>query len=386
LGGKVTKGPSFPCDPLRGVGYVASKRIGPAFSPHYSNVAGREKDYRKPCVKSTSQVFFSIKIEGRPYKPGASSSMQIPLMDLHARYQAIKYGFAAAFEEVLEKMQLFRGPQLQAFKSVFAAYCCCHYGVGLSSGTGALALAFRASGIGPGDEVVTVAITFIATVEAIALVGAKPIFVDVDPDTYTMDWRQLDQVLTPRICALLPIHLYGHPAEMQPVLEFARAHGLRVIGDASQLHGVTYRGRRVGGFGDIGCFRLYYSKNLGAYGEVGICVTCDHALAENLRKLRDHGSRVRYRHEVLVVNARLDELQAAVLRVKLCYLDQWNATRLVHEQAYTEQVRELGVEVPFIQSWGTHMYCYYVVQVQRRDKVCKVLEQEEIATAIPLTK
>ncbi len=313
---------------------------------------------------------------------GATSHMQIPLVDLRSQYQMIKHEVTAAFEEVLENMQLFLGPQVQAFEREFAMYCGCHHGVGMASGTDALALALRACGIGQGDEVITVSNTFIATVEAIAVVGARPVFVDIDPDTYTMDWRQLDQVLTPRTRALLPVHLYGHPVEMRPVLDFAHMHGLRVIEDASQAHGATCQGRRVGSFGDIGCFSLYYSKNLGAYGEAGICVTNDHDLAENLRTLRDHGSRIRYRHEVLGVNARLDELQAAVLRVKLRYLDQWNAARQEHAQVYTEQLREVGVEVPLVQPWGTHVYCYYVVQVQERDQVREVLEQKGIATGI----
>jgi len=308
--------------------------------------------------------------------------MPIPLVDLRSQYQTIKHEVTAAFEDVLENMQLFLGPQVQVFEKEFAAYCGCHHGVGVASGTDALALAQRACGLGPGDEVITVANTFIATVEAIALVGARPVFVDINPDTYTMDWRQLDQVLTPRTRALLPVHLYGHPVEMRPVLDFAHTHGLHVIEDASQAHGAVYRGQRVGSFGDIGCFSLYYSKNLGAYGEAGICVTDDDALAENLRMLRDHGSCIRYRHEVLGANARLDELQAAVLRVKLRYLDQWNAARQEHAQVYSEQLREIGVGVPFVQPWGTHVYCYYVVQVQERDQVRKFLEREGIATGI----
>jgi len=231
--------------------------------------------------------------------------MQIPLVDLRTQYQAIKAETMAAIENVLDSMQLFLGPQLQAFENEFAAYCGCRYGVGVASGTDALVLALRACQIGPGDEVITVANSFIATVEAIAQVGATPVFVDIDPDTYTLDWRQLDQVLTSRSSAIIPVHLYGHPVEMQPVLTFAHAHGLRVIEDASQAHGATYKGQRVGSIGDIACFSLYYSKNLGAYGEAGICVTSDHALAVNLCMLRDHGSRVRYRQELLVVNARL---------------------------------------------------------------------------------
>jgi len=308
--------------------------------------------------------------------------MHIPLVDLGSQYRTIKSEIMTAFEEVLEKMQLFLGPQQQAFEDEFATYCGCHHAVGVASGTDALALALRACTIGPGDEVITVSNTFIATVEAIALVGATPVFVDIDPLTYTMEWRQLDQVLTPRTRAIIPVHLYGHPVKMQPVLDFARAHGLRVIEDASQAHGATYCGQRVGGLGDIGCFSLYYSKNLGAYGEAGICVTNDDALAENLRLLRDHGSRIRYRHEVLGVNARLDELQAAVLRVKLRYLDEWNAARQQHARFYTEQLRELNIEVPFVQPWGTHVYCYYVIQVQGRDHFRRVLEQEGIATGI----
>ena len=308
--------------------------------------------------------------------------MQIPLVDLYAQYQAIKHEVKAAFEEVLENMQLFLGPQLQAFEDEFATYCECRHAVGVASGTDALSLALRACNIGPGDEVITVSNTFIATVEAIALVGATPVFVDIDPLTYTMDWRQLDYVLTSRTRAIIPVHLYGHPVDMQPVLDFARSHGLCVIEDASQAHGATYRGQRVGGFGDIGCFSLYYSKNLGAYGEAGICVTNNQALAENLRMVRDHGSRVRYQHEVLGVNARLDELQAAVLRIKLRHLDQWNTARQEHAQAYAEQLQEVVTAVPIVQPWGTHVYCYYVIQVQGRDHFRKVLEQEGIATGI----
>src|SRR6266699_3351787 len=276
--------------------------------------------------------------------------MNIPLVDLGSQYRTIKPEIMTAFEEVLENMQLFLGPQLQAFETEFAAYCGCHYAVGVASGTDALALALRACNIGPGDEVITVSNTFIATVEAIALVGATPVFVDIDPLTYTMDWRQLDRVLTSRTRAIIPVHLYGHPVEMQPVLEFAHSHGLRVIEDASQAHGATYRGQQVGSFGVIGCFSLYYSKNLGAYGEAGICVTDDEALAENLRKLR--------------------------------YLDQWNAARQEHAQAYAEQLQEVVTAVPFVQPWGTHVYCYYVIQVQGRDYFRKVLEQEGIATGI----
>jgi len=308
--------------------------------------------------------------------------MQIPLVDLRIQYRAIKYEVIAAIEDVLADMNLFLGPQTQAFEQEFAAYCGCRYGVGLSSGTDALALALRACDIGAGDEVITVANTFIATVEAIALVGATPIFVDIDPETYTMDWRQLDRVLTPRTRAIIPVHLYGYPVEMQPVLEFAQTHGLRIIEDASQAHGATYKGKRVGSFGDIGCFSFYCSKNLGAYGEAGMCVTNDSDLAESLRLLRDHGSRKRYIHEELGVNARMDELQAAVLRVKMPYLDRWNAARQAHARSYTRQLLEVVEAVPAVRPSSTHVYYAYVVQVQERERFRQALEKEGIATGV----
>src|SRR5258706_10163615 len=308
--------------------------------------------------------------------------MQIPLVDLRAQYRTIKQEVLATFEDVLEGMQLFLGPQSQAFEQEFAAYCECEEAIGVSTGTDALVLALRACGIGPGDEVVTVANTFIATVEAIALVGATPVFVDIDPDSYTLDWRQLEHVLTSRARAILPVHLYGHPVEMQPLMEFARTHGLRVIEDASEAHGATYQGQRVGSFGDIGCFSLYYSKNLGAYGEAGICVTNNGELAEKLHLLRDHGSRVRYEHEMLGVNSRLDEVQAAVLRVKLRYLEQWNAARRAIAQTYTEHLQEWVDAVPMVRPWGTHTFYVYVVQVPERDEFRTRLQQAGIATGI----
>ncbi len=308
--------------------------------------------------------------------------MQVPLVDLSAQYHSIKYEVMTVFEDVLEHMQLFLGPRSRAFEQAFAAYCGTEYGVGLSSGTAALELALRACEIGPGDEVITVANTFIATVEAIAMVGATPVFVDIEPDTYTLDSRQLEQVCTERTRAIIPVHLYGHPVDMQPVLDFAQKYGLRVIEDASQAHGATYNGRRVGGLGDIGCFSLYYSKNLGAYGEAGICVTGDNLLAERLRLLRDHGSRVRYQHEVMGTNGRLDELQAAVLQVKLPHLEQWNEARRTLAQLYDEQLRDVVETVPVIRPWAQHVYYVYVVQVPERDQFRQLLQQKGIGTGI----
>ncbi len=308
--------------------------------------------------------------------------MQVPLVDLSAQYRIIKKDVMAAFEDVLEHMQLFLGPRCQAFEQEFAAYCGSGYGIGVSSGTEALELALRACNIGPGDEVITVVNTFMATVEAIALVGATPVFVDVEPDTYTLDHRQLAQVLTERTRAIIPVHLYGHAVDMQPVLDFARKHGLRVIEDASQAHGATYAGRRVGSMGDIGCFSLYYSKNLGAYGEAGICVTGDSELAERLRLFRDHGSRIRYQHEVMGTNGRLDELQAAVLQVKMPYLESWNAARQALAHFYDEQLCDMLEKIPVVRPWAEHVYYVYVVQVPERDQFRQRLQEQGISTGI----
>lgn len=308
--------------------------------------------------------------------------MQIPLVDLKAQYATIRSEVLAAIEEVLEGMQLFLGPQTHLFEEEFAAFCGARYGVGISSGTEALVLALRACEVGPGDEVITVSNSFIATVEAIALVGAKAVFVDIEPETYTMDWRQLEGVVTERTRAIIPVHLYGHPVEMRPVLDFARRHGLYVIEDASQAHGTLYEGKPVGSLGDIGCFSLYCSKNLGAYGEAGICVGNDEKLIETMRMWRDHGSKVRYHHEFLGNNSRIDEIQSAILRVKMRYLKQWNQARQAHARIYTEQLRQIVEKVPQPQVWGTHTYYVYVVEVAERNAFREALEREGIASGV----
>jgi dTDP-4-amino-4,6-dideoxygalactose transaminase len=311
-----------------------------------------------------------------------TNSYYVPLVDLQAQYQTIKQDVLAAIESVLDGMQLFLGPQQKAFEQEFASYCGCRYGISLSNGTDALNLALRACGIGHGDEVITVANTFIATAEAISLAGATPVFVDIDPDSYTLDWRQLESALTPRTRAIIPVHLYGHPAEMEPIMAFARAHGLRVIEDASQAQGARCGGQPVGSFGDIACFSLYLSKNLGAYGEAGICVTNDEKLDETLCLLRDHGSVIRYQHEIIGTNARMDEIQAAILRVKLPHLDQWNEARRAHARAYDAQLSGLIEQIPGVKAWAEPVYYVYVVQVEGRDHFREVLQREGIATGI----
>jgi dTDP-4-amino-4,6-dideoxygalactose transaminase len=306
----------------------------------------------------------------------------VPLVDLQAQYQTIKQDVLTAIELVLDNMQLFLGPQQKAFEQEFAAYCGCRYAISLSNGTDALNLALRACGIGHGDEVITVANTFIATAEAISLVGATPVFIDIDPDSYTLDWRQLESALSPRTRAIIPVHLYGHPAEMEPIIAFARAHELRVIEDASQAQGACCGGQPVGSFGDIACFSLYLSKNLGAYGEAGICVTNNEKLDETLRLLRDHGSVIRYQHDIIGTNARMDEIQAAILRVKLPYLDQWNEARRAHARAYDAQLSGLVERIPMVKAWAEPVYYVYVVQVEDRDHFREILQREGIATGI----
>jgi len=330
---------------------------------------------QEPCVLAAMEMVVFALVKGREF-------MQIPLVDLAIQYTAIKSEVLAAISDVLEGMHLFLGPQTRLFEEEFAALCETRYGVGVGSGTDALALALRACGIGPGDEVITVSNSFIATVEAIALVGARPVFVDIEPETYMLDWRQLADVLTERTRAIIPVHLYGHPVEMRPVLDFARQHHLRVIEDASQAHGTLYEGKQVGGLGDIGCFSLYCSKQLGAYGEAGICVTNDADLAEHMRMWRDHGSKVRYQHDFMGSNARIDEIQAAILRVKMRYLAEWNRARQAHAQVYTEQLGGLVAKVPQVQSWAAHTYYVYVVEVEDRTTFRQVLENEGIATGI----
>ncbi len=308
--------------------------------------------------------------------------MSIPLVDLRAQYQTIKHEVLPAIERVLDGMQLFLGPELLAFEREFAMYCDASYGVGVSNGTDALILALRACNIGAGDEVITVPNSFIATAEAIHMVGATPVFVDVDPNNYTLDWRQLESVRTERTRAIIPVHLYGHPADMDPILDFARTHGLRVIEDASQAQGAEYKHHKVGSFGDVGAFSLYYSKNLGAYGEAGICVTRDEELADRMRLIRDHGSKVRYMHEIMGVNARMDEIQAAILRIKLRYLDQWNEARRARAAAYSEHLRDLVGAVPVVEPWATSIFYVYVVQVDDRARFREALERDGVLTGI----
>jgi dTDP-4-amino-4,6-dideoxygalactose transaminase len=309
--------------------------------------------------------------------------MNIPLVDLHAQYRPLKEEILGRIGEILDGMRLFLGPNVLAFEREFAAYHEVGHAVGISDGTMALQLALLACGVGTGAEVLTVSHTFIATAEAITLVGARPVFVDVDPGTYTMDVRRLEGRITPCTRAIIPVHLYGQPVDMDPIMEIAERHGLWVIEDASQSHGARYRGRRTGGLGHMAAFSFYYSKNLGAYGEAGMVTTNDGELARKVRMLRDHGSVQRYHHEMIGLNGRLDEVQAAVLRAKLPHLEEWNEQRRAHAAHYGELLSDLKeVTLPEVAGYAEHVYHLYVVRVPRRDELKEVLARQGIGTGI----
>jgi len=307
--------------------------------------------------------------------------MSIPFVDLKKQYQSIREEVLARIAESLDGMQLFLGENVQAFEAEFARYCGTEFAVGVGSGTEALHLGLRACGVGQGDEVITVANTFFATAEAIALVGARPIFVDIDPETYNMDPRQVESKITYRTRAILPVHLYGHPADMGPILKLARTYNLKVIEDACQAHGAEYQGRRTGSLGDVGCFSFYFTKNLGAYGEAGMAVTSDPDIARKAKMLRDHGQNVRYQHNLMGVNGRLDEIQAAILRVKLPYLDEWNERRRSIAQAY-EAGLPSSVIKPREMPGAKHVYHLYVIRTAERDQLRAWMESKGIATGM----
>ncbi|MBI4303181.1 MAG: DegT/DnrJ/EryC1/StrS family aminotransferase [Chloroflexi bacterium] len=307
--------------------------------------------------------------------------MHIPLVDLKQQYQGIKEEVLAEIGKALDGMQLFLGKNVQTVESEFAAYCGTEFGIGVGSGTDALHLAIRACGIGPGDEVITVSHTFFATVEAIVLAGAKPVLVDIDPETNNMDPSQLEKAINSHTKAIIPVHLYGHPADMDPILKLARAYKLKVIEDACQAHGAEYRGRRAGSLGDAGCFSFYFTKNLGAYGEAGMVTTSNPDIAKRIRVLRDHGSSAKYVHTAFGINGRLDEIQAAILKVKLPHLDEWIEKRRSLAQAYNAGLPKDMLK-PQEMPWAKHVYHLYVIRTPERDQLRAWLETKGVATGM----
>ena len=306
----------------------------------------------------------------------------IPFVDLKAQYISIKDEINAAVAGVLESTQFILGNEVTAFEEEFAHYCGADYGVAVNTGTSALHLALMANGIGPGDEVITVPFTFVATVAAIGYTGATPVFVDIDPVSYTLDITQIEKAITERTKAILPVHLYGQPADMDPILEIAHRYGLTVIEDAAQAHRAEYKGRRVGSLGDLGCFSFYPGKNLGAYGEGGMVVTNNPEYARTIQMLRDWGQERRYHHVLKGYNYRMDGLQGAILRVKLRHLDAWTDARRAHAERYDALLADSDLKTPTVMPYSHHVYHIYAVQAQQRDLLQQKLNEQGIQTGI----
>lgn len=288
--------------------------------------------------------------------------MTIPLVDLKAQYRAIKPEMDAAMQRVVDNTSFILGKEVTDFERDFAAFSGVTHCVGADSGTAALHLALLILGVQPGDEVITTTHTFIATAEVVSLIGARPVLVDIDPRTYNIDPAQIERAITPRTRVIMPVHLYGQPAEMDAILDIARRHGLKVIEDAAQAHGAEYRGRRAGSMGEVACFSFYPGKNLGAYGDAGALVTNDAGLAEQARMLRDHGRRGKYEHQIVGYGYRLDALQAAILGVKLSHLDRWNARRREIAECYDELLTTTDLATPYVPPHVTPVYHIYCVR------------------------
>ena len=308
--------------------------------------------------------------------------MTIPLVDLCAQYAPLESEIMGRIQDTLTKMQLFLGENVRDLEESFSSFCGTRHGIGVGSGTDALVLSLRALGVAPGDEVITVSHTFVATSEAIVLVGARPVFVDIDPVTMTIEVSQIEGAITPRTKAIVPVHIYGHPANMDPIMEIARRHGLKVIEDACQAHGATYRDQPAGSLGDAACFSFYFSKNLGAYGEGGMVVTNDDEVAKELRVLRDHGSSKKYVHESVGYNSRLDEIQATILCAKLPSLRKWNDRRRDIAQAYTDRLSSLPLATPSEEEWAKSVYHLYVIRTQQRDSLLEWLHEHGIMAGV----
>ncbi|MFB3814503.1 MAG: DegT/DnrJ/EryC1/StrS family aminotransferase [Terriglobales bacterium] len=307
---------------------------------------------------------------------------EVQLVDLQAQYRAIAPQVNDAIVQVLEDADFILGKAVTKFEEQFAAYCGVRFAVGVDSGMSALELALRAHGIGPGDEVITAANTFIATALAISHCGATPVLVDVNPRTYTLDPEAVAAAISPRTAAIIPVHLYGQTAEMDAVAAIATRHNLLVVEDACQAHGARYKGRRAGCLGDAAAFSFYPGKNLGACGDGGMITTNDAAIQDRLRKLRNYGQAEKYHHVVRGYNRRLDSMQAAVLLAKLAHLDAWNALRARNSEAYTRLLADTGVVTPFEPEWSSSVWHLYVIQSDERDQLKGYLEHRGIRPGI----
>ena len=306
----------------------------------------------------------------------------IPVLDLKAQYRSIEREVNEAIREVLLSADFVLGAAVRDLETQLAKYCECRHGVGVASGTDALRLAMAALDVGPGDEVITSPFTFIATANTISHCGAKPVFVDIDPQTFNLSAAAVEEAITERTKAIVPVHLYGQAADLEPILALARKKALSVIEDCAQAIGARYQGRAVGSFGDAGCLSFYPSKNLGAYGDGGMVLTNDSSLAEKVDVLRRQGSRKKYQADILGFNSRLDTIQAAVLAVKLKYLDRWNEQRNRAAGRYKELLQGLPVELPFEAKNRSHVYHQYTIRTAHRDQLALHLKQRGIGTMV----
>lgn len=306
----------------------------------------------------------------------------IPMVDLHRQYQQLKPDIDAAIQDVLNQTQFILGPNVAALEKEVAAYHGGACAIGVASGTDALLLALRACGIGPGDEVITTPFTFIATAEVVALLGAVPVFVDIEPDTFNIDPEKIEVKITPRTRAIIPVHLFGHPAGMGAIIELAIKYKLKIIEDCAQAFGAEYHGKKAGAFGDCGCFSFFPSKNLAGYGDGGMIVTNDEELAKNIRILRNHGSTVKYHHSLIGYNSRLDEIQAAIIRVKFRHIDSFNASRHANAQIYQTLLNAGAVALPVERPGCRHVFHQFTIRSARRDRIMAALQEKGIASAV----
>ena len=309
----------------------------------------------------------------------------IPFVDLKAQYDSIKDEIDNAIQNVLNTTSFIMGEELKKFEVEFARFCNAKYAIGVANGSDALILALRACGIGKGDEVITVPHTFISTTEAISNVGGKVVFVDIDPKTYTIDITKIEEKINERTKAIIPVHLYGQPADMDLIMKLAKKYNLKVIEDAAQAHGAEYKGEKVGSSGDVGCFSFYPGKNLGAYGDAGMVVTNNEEIVEKVKLLRNHGRITKkYEHDIEGYSSRLDNLQAAILRVKLRHLNKWNESRRGNAGRYNELLSNInGIITPYEADYAKHVYHLYVIRAEKgRDRLRKELKSKGVATGI----
>ncbi len=309
--------------------------------------------------------------------------MKVPFLDLKAQVGPIRAEINAAIGEVIDNTAFAGGPFVERFEKEFAAFCGSKCAVGVGNGTDAIWLALLALGIGEADEVITVPSTFVATAEAISFTGADPVFVDIDPDTCNMDPSKLEEAITPRTRAIIPVHLFGQPADMDPILAIAKKHGLPVLEDACQAHGALYKNRKAGSMGIAGCFSFYPGKNLGAFGEAGAVVTDDEELAKKIKVLRDHGQPQKYHHDVIGWNGRMDGIQGAVLSVKLKHLAKWNEARRSHAKKYDALLKGISaVRIPVEKDYARHVYHIYALRDPKRNALMSFLGEKGVATGI----